>query len=116
MSKWTENKIQFPRLIAELNMAGAFTEEVMTGLQASMDLTGPEIHELIARAELSFELLKKSEAAEISLDPIPLCPLCLNTRKLVSTIMGGVISYIACPQCCELPKLEDIKLPGETDG
>lgn len=116
MSNWQNNKMQFPRLIMELNAAGAFTEEIMTALQASMDLTGPEIQELIARAELSFELLKSNADAGISLDPTPLCPTCGGTKMVEGKPEEGhEREFNSCPTCCELPKLEDIKLPGDDD-
>ncbi|MEV0297132.1 hypothetical protein [Nocardia sp. NPDC050710] len=43
---WTNNTVQFARLIAELEAAGAFTDEVMTSLAASMDLRAKNVREL----------------------------------------------------------------------
>ena len=57
MTNWEENKMQFPRLIAELQMAGAFTPVVMEDLQASMDLSEMEVQEIIERAVLAFDRL-----------------------------------------------------------
>jgi len=50
-SKWDKNSIQFPRLIVELDMAGAITEEVMNRLCDSMDLERSDILELLGRAQ-----------------------------------------------------------------
>lgn len=49
-ANWQHNAIQFPRLIAELEAQGAFTQEAMEFLAESMDLTYEEIFELIDRA------------------------------------------------------------------
>ena len=57
MQPWHDNAIQFPRLIAELDAAGAFTPEVMRDLQESMDLTPDEIGELIERANAAWEVI-----------------------------------------------------------
>jgi hypothetical protein len=48
---WQNNAIQFPRLIAELEAAGAFTEQVVQDLQTSMDLDELDIMDLIDRAQ-----------------------------------------------------------------
>ena len=55
---WEDNEVQFPRLIAELDMAGAFTPEVMENLCESMDLSKGEIFELILRATEEFDIIK----------------------------------------------------------
>lgn len=55
---WNRNDIQFPRLIAELEAAGAFTRSVMTDLRESMDLTDSDISELIDRAQYEWERVK----------------------------------------------------------
>jgi hypothetical protein len=57
---WDDNTVQFPRLIAELKMAGAFTPEVMEALQDSMDLEESDIEELIARADLIWDEIKRN--------------------------------------------------------
>jgi len=54
-ANWLNDAIQFPRLISELQAAGAFTEEVMAALRASMDLSDGEIMEIVARADKKFE-------------------------------------------------------------
>jgi hypothetical protein len=56
---WDNNDIQFPRLIAELQMAGAFTPEVMEALQDSMDLELADIDELMTRADVLWDQIKK---------------------------------------------------------
>ena len=53
--KWKDNSIQFPRLIAELEAAGAFTPEVTEQLCESMDLTVDEISELVDRAQYTWD-------------------------------------------------------------
>lgn len=52
---WNNNKIQFPRLIAELHMIGAFNEQVLSDLSESMDLSPEQIDELVDRALVEFE-------------------------------------------------------------
>lgn len=48
---WKDSRLQFARLIAELQMAGAFTRKnLMADLRDSMDLTDAEILELVERA------------------------------------------------------------------
>lgn len=47
---WKDNTIQFPRLIAELEAIGVFTEANMIKLAVEMDLSQLEVAELIDRA------------------------------------------------------------------
>lgn len=48
---WKNNRLQFARLIAELEMAGAFTKNsLMSDLRESMDLTDEQICEIVERA------------------------------------------------------------------
>ncbi|WP_433206900.1 hypothetical protein ACQP1G_20890 [Nocardia sp. CA-107356] len=47
---WTNNLVQFARLVAELEAAGAFTEEIMGCVAASMDVTSQDVIELKDRA------------------------------------------------------------------
>lgn len=49
-AEWDNNEIQFPRLIAEMQMAGAFSEDVIMELCESMDLEPEEVQELVNRA------------------------------------------------------------------
>lgn len=56
---WNNDSIQFPRLIDELEAAGAFTKQVYEDLSASMDLSKREISELISRAQNEWERIKK---------------------------------------------------------
>lgn len=55
---WKNNAVQFPRLIVELESAGAFTPEVMEYLCSSMDLHEDNISELIDRAEVIWNKAK----------------------------------------------------------
>lgn len=55
---WKNDEIQFARLIAELEAAGAFTQEVMEFLEESTDLTYEQISELVDRAQASWERTK----------------------------------------------------------
>lgn len=57
---WKNNKIQFPRLIAELEAIGAFNEETLHNLADSMDLTPDEVCELIDRAQNEWDKIKDS--------------------------------------------------------
>lgn len=52
------NQVQFPRLIAEAQMAGAFTDEVLADMAESMDLEQSEIADLLDRAIRSFDDFK----------------------------------------------------------
>jgi len=58
MIAWTDNEMQFSRLIAELYAVGAFTQPVLDGLSASMDLERSEVMELVIKAENKFEAIK----------------------------------------------------------
>jgi hypothetical protein len=55
---WLNNNIQFPRLIAELEAAGAFTPNILSKLCVEMDLTEDEIGEIVDRAQMEWERLK----------------------------------------------------------
>lgn len=57
-AKWNNNELQFARLIAELEAAGAFTETVMQDLCISMDLEKNEVTELIDRAQKHWDEMK----------------------------------------------------------
>jgi hypothetical protein len=57
---WRNNAIQFPRLIAELEAAGAFTPEVYRDLCVSMDLLPQEISDLIERAVREWDRIKSN--------------------------------------------------------
>lgn len=56
---WSNNAIQFPRLLAELEAAGAFTSGVMADLRDSMDLSTEDINGLMERANRSWERSKE---------------------------------------------------------
>jgi len=56
--QWKDNSIQFPRLIAELEAAGAFTNQVTQELCENMDLTVDEISEIVDRAQDEWEAIK----------------------------------------------------------
>jgi hypothetical protein len=49
---WDNDEVQFARLLSELEMAGAPTEQQMQDLQESMDLCESEIWELFLRAQI----------------------------------------------------------------
>lgn len=57
---WLDNKIQFPRLLAEIRAAG-LTKEQYQVLKESMDLTHNEIDELLQRAEEVWDGVKYGE-------------------------------------------------------
>lgn len=63
---WEDNGIQFPRLIAELEAAAAFTPEVLDALASSMDLEPSEVHELIERAVSSWDHIVRNTFAPTS--------------------------------------------------
>jgi hypothetical protein len=55
---WERDDIQFPRLLAEIKAVG-LTGKQMDELRASMDLDSNQIHELLDRAEETFEATKE---------------------------------------------------------
>jgi len=54
---WADNRIQFPRLLAEINSVG-LTPKQYRDLSESMDLTTEEIDELFDRAIQEWEAIK----------------------------------------------------------
>lgn len=56
---WMDNKVQFARLLCELEVAGAFTPNVFKTLCEEMDLTKENICELLDRAQAVFSNSKK---------------------------------------------------------
>lgn len=59
MNYWKDDKIQFARLIAELNAAGVFQMDGVTrDLMESMDLDKAQILDIVERAEMVFEKAK----------------------------------------------------------
>lgn len=60
--QWQSNRIQFPRLLAEIRAVG-LTETQYSDLQASMDLTREEIDLLLERAEDVWQGRKSAVAA-----------------------------------------------------
>jgi hypothetical protein len=55
---WDRDDVQFPRLLAEIKAVG-LTGRQMNELRASMDLDSNRIHELLDRAEETFEATKE---------------------------------------------------------
>jgi len=52
MSKWEDNSVQFPRLIAEAEAAGLWCDKVGVQLMCeSMDLDTDSVFEIIERAQ-----------------------------------------------------------------
>jgi len=58
--RWLSNRIQFPRLLAEIDMAG-LTDKQYELLKDSMDLNRTEINELFDRAHVEWEKIKKEK-------------------------------------------------------
>lgn len=58
-SKWEDNSIQFPRLIAEIEMAGGFNKEIINDLCNSMDLTEDEVFSIVDRACAEWDKIKE---------------------------------------------------------
>ena len=54
---WTDNSIQFPRFIAEAQMAGAFTPEILRLMAESMDLESEQVNELLERACAEWDVI-----------------------------------------------------------
>lgn len=57
-TNWNNNRIQFPRLISELQCVGAFTPEIVKCLMESMDLTESDILNVIDRADTEWQRIK----------------------------------------------------------
>lgn len=55
---WERDDVQFPRLLAEIKAVG-LTPEQMQSLSSSMDLSKEDIHELLDRAEETFDAAKE---------------------------------------------------------
>lgn len=55
---WNDNSIQFPRLIAEAEAAGAFKPSIIKAMAESMDLERVEVIELIDRAQHEWDKIK----------------------------------------------------------
>jgi hypothetical protein len=58
MTRWEDNSIQFPRLLAEIKAVGLTAKQV-ADLCKSMDISSNDLHELLDRAEEEFERLKE---------------------------------------------------------
>lgn len=58
---FSDNSIQFPRLLAEIVAVG-LTDEQIEGLAVSMDLDTSEVHELFIRAEKEWDVIRMKHA------------------------------------------------------
>lgn len=59
MDAWNNNRIQFPRLLAEINSVVGLDEKEIEALCESMDLRPHEIYELFDRAEKEWTTIKQ---------------------------------------------------------
>ena len=59
MSLWEVDGLQFARLIAETEVAGAFTADAIDDMADAMDLESGEICELIERAQAVWDKIKE---------------------------------------------------------
>lgn len=57
-TNWENNNIQFPRLIAEMEIAGLFRHRNVCIVAESMDLDCEEIYEIIERAQKEWDKIK----------------------------------------------------------
>jgi hypothetical protein len=55
MENWDNNLIQFARLIAEAEIAGGFTEQLVQDLCIAMDLEKDDIWNLLDRAQKQWD-------------------------------------------------------------
>lgn len=55
---WNDDRVQFPRLLAELHMAGVPTRKQLARVAASMDLDVTDVNELFDRAIEAWEIIK----------------------------------------------------------
>jgi hypothetical protein len=60
---WQNNQLQYARLIAELEQAGAFTSEIVGTLCIEMDLEPQNIFEIVERACQELDEHKAQQAA-----------------------------------------------------
>jgi hypothetical protein len=56
---WNNNGIQFPRLLAELNATGTFTDAVIHEVAGAMDLDPSQVYELIDRSVDAWDDIKE---------------------------------------------------------
>jgi hypothetical protein len=70
LTLWDQNKIQFPRLLAEILATGAITPDTRSALLESMDLEPHQLEELFTRAEYEFQqaIGNKSFADNLQID------------------------------------------------
>ena len=52
---WDDDKVQFARLVSELEGGGAFDDDMLIHLNVSMDLTNDDIFNIVNRAAKVFE-------------------------------------------------------------
>ena len=64
-NEMTNNEIQFPRFIAEAQMAGAFTDEVLKDMATSMDLEMQYVCDLMDRACDVWDEVKNRNASDL---------------------------------------------------
>lgn len=67
---WQDDEVQFPRLIAEIEAVGGFTEALVQDLQTSMDLQEEHVFELIDRAQQRWDDIKEQTVAAYRLGAI----------------------------------------------
>jgi len=79
MSKWSNNAIQFPRLLAEI-MATQNLD--LKALAESMDLSVDQVNELFDRADASWENIK---AGNVPLDPQMATEALLEIESMLAT-------------------------------
>lgn len=63
-AKWANNELQFARLIAEIEAAGGFTEQLVQDLCVSMDLEKNQVTALIDRAQKHWDEAKNMPTVE----------------------------------------------------
>lgn len=84
---WTENRIQFPRLLSEIGAVADLSTEQMEAIAISMDLDTAEVHSLFVRAEQEYESLKLDQ-------PNPTNTLESNHRKFEITNSSFFKDYL----------------------
>jgi len=103
---WDNDCLQFPRLIAELNQAGAFNKKVMRALCESMELQPGDIDELINRAEKKWDNIK---ALTPSVDADP-------PRKRLEYLRGELrAERLSYGELAELQDLASHIAPGDVE-
>jgi len=114
---WNNNNVQFARFIAEAEMAGAFTPEVVRAMCESTDLDIDELTSLNDRAQTVFDLEKIALAQDMdTYEGVLLERFATNTAaqdlaraSLKEKAWADTIYILACVQISLDPASETVR-------